>query len=117
MATNLTSEGRQKIAEQLDGGEVVEYEYVTDDGETKTGQGVVCKSNRGGIRILRPNTRKKLLIIKPRSGHTYWKTSAGSTKMKHTVGSQGMVRDTGERANVRYKDMRGGWMTDWELEN
>ena len=97
--------------QNLEKGQVVKYEYVTEDGEEKDGKAVVCKANKG-IVVLKGTNRRKIYCFNA-SGTMYWKTGVGGSKMKHQMGRKATATPTGETANVEYKDMRGGWTTDW----
>lgn len=95
-------------AESLSQGNVVEYEYRSEKtGEPVTGEGVVAKSNRGGIRILKMSGRS-LLVVKFGGNVTRTHPDGGALRRSPRVGEDATVEATGENKEIEY-EQRGGW--------
>lgn len=102
------SERYEALCEELSRGEVVTYEYETEDGEVRSGRGAIAKSNSGGIRIL-PESGKRLLIVKYGFNVQSVNRDGGAARLRRSVGSEAVVQATGETVGIEYADHRGGW--------
>jgi hypothetical protein len=112
----VSAEGYKLLAENLQRGDVVDLAY-SSGGKTCDETVVVAKSNKGGIRLVRPDaTTYPLVIINCYGGTVYEKKGNGATDYKRQLGERGRVVRTGETANVGTK--RGGriYTTDYSDE-
>ena len=97
----------RELAESLENGEGVRYDYETVDGERVTGDGYVAKSNTGGVRIITGSGRWALLTIK-RGGAVFECRRDGAAGKSRRVGSDAKVARDGTSATVEY-EQRTGW--------
>lgn len=108
----------QKVREDLEKGEVVEYSYKPEDAEdpteTRTVRGTVCKSNRGGIRILPEQSRRSIHVIKAASVIRKHR-DGGAARLSSRIGGDADVERTGETRSVTYKQGTG-WVHTEEAE-
>jgi hypothetical protein len=99
----ISTDGYKLLAENLHTGDVVEVSYESG-GEVHTETAVIAKSNRGGIRIVRPDaTTYPLIIVNCRGGNVKEKKGNGATDYSRALGSRGRVVRTGETAEVSTK--------------
>jgi len=104
-----TVETWEDLAEDLECNERVEVSYRDpEDGSLTMTEGTVCKSNRGGMRIL-PDGGRRLLVVKRGWRVTSVHPDGGSTRHRSVVGEEGTVVRTGETGGVEYRDNAGGW--------
>ena len=107
MSTALTTDGRKALMDNLDRGQIVTVDAIDDDGEPVSIEGAVAKANRGIVVVAVPGNDRVYAFNA--SGHLYWKSGVGSTRMKHTLGRHAIARPTGEETDVEYIDtMYGG---------
>lgn len=96
------------LQEELERGQVLEVSYSTEEpGEQRLSiTGTVCKSNRGGIRVLSSSGRT-LFVVKT---GTVTKThpDGGSLRHRSKVGTAPRVEVREEFRAVEYQQ-RGGW--------
>ena len=96
------------LAEDLERNERVEVSYRDPETDELTmTEGTVCKSNRGGMRIL-PDGGRRLLVVKTGWRVTSVHPDGGALRRTSVVGEEGTVTRTGETGNVEY-EQRGGW--------
>lgn len=113
----ISAEGYKLLAENLQKGDVVKYVYE-NGGEVTESVGVIAKSNRGGIRIVRPDaTRYSLVTINCYGGSVKEHKGNGSTDYSRNIGKRGRAIRTGETADV--STVRGGrkYITDYERDD
>jgi hypothetical protein len=111
----VRSSGYLLLAENLRKGDVVMYSYENQEGEVTQSEGVIAKSNRGGIRIIRPGGgRYPLVIINCYGGSIKEKKGNGATDYSRSIGVKAWVERTGETASV--DTCRGGriYTTDYD---
>lgn len=98
-------------AEELRGGEVVELAYDADsEAGVRTEVGVVCKSNKGGIRVLvsQPSVTTGTLRVVQTTGLVL--TTSGDGGRRSQIGRGACVAPTGNSApSVAYRDNAYGW--------
>ena len=102
----------EELVEELERGERVEVRVETDEGEdgtpeTLTFEGTVCKSNRGGIRVL-PDNERRLYTVKRLGTVSKVHPDGGALRLTSRVGRNATVKRTGETRNVVY-EQRSGW--------
>jgi len=102
-----------EFADAVDRGDVVEYEYA-DDGDTVTGEGVVCKAPKNKIVVLLPEARRRgaLRVFKTdhygtTTGPVHTNNREGNARSTPSVGTHGRLRRTGDTVSVSYKQMSG----------
>jgi len=104
----------QELAESLENGEGVRYDYEAEDGERVAGDGYVAKSNTGGVRIITGSGRWALLTIK-RGGAVFECRRDGAAGKSRRVGSDAKVARDGTSATVEY-EQRTGWQIGNDAE-
>ena len=93
---------------ELSHGDVVDYNYRDEDGDQKSGTGTVCKSNKGGIRILPHSEKTPQYIHKINNGRvSRTHRDGGAGRFSQTIGAGATVTPTGEQRAIEYVDQTG----------
>lgn len=109
----------KQIQDDLEKGEVVEYSYKPEDAEdpteTRTVRGTVCKSNRGGVRVLPEQSRRSMHILKSNSVIRKHR-DGGAARLSSRIGRDVDLERTGETRGIEYKQ-RQGWTHTEEVSS
>lgn len=103
--TETACNGFKETAERLERNERVRY--TTPDGNEVTG--TVCKSNRGGIRVL-PDGGHLLHVIKTGCILSTVNRDGGALRRRSRKGRLKAFEILNETGNVTYEDNNGGWV-------
>lgn len=104
----------EQIRDDLEKGDVINYQFTDEDGETISLTGTVCKSNRGGVRVLPSTEHTSLSYAKwlhtLKCGHaSKVNRDGGSLRQTYKMGSDPRIEKTGETAGVEYV-LLTGWV-------
>lgn len=97
------------VMESLEQGEVIKYQYDTGGDRDVKGKGIVCKSNKGGIRVLPTGGRQKRINVIKLGTVVSTHRDGGAARLRKNLGEHPQIERTGELRDVEY--VQGtGWV-------